>query len=214
MNTSSKYIAQFICGPVKPMKHQTVHYYPHLQRVLSWLYVPGNTVRSSIFSHVQAWPAIDTVCTHTPEAMSSVDMATVGEPRWARSLTCLTRSPARFGTVYGNLRQKKWWAYCWVTSLFSSFTFPPANQFTLNGKTPHDFHERALLCMRPTTRAEFLKPNFSHSVFIFTFSLCVCVEMYKIRMLKPLYAMWRINITFSVTCNLDACLNDSHSYLL
>lgn len=66
----------------------------------------------------------------THVAMSSVGMATLGELRWAGRLTCLTWSSARLGTVHGNLRHKKCWAYCWVACLFSSFTFPQANQFT------------------------------------------------------------------------------------
>lgn len=69
---------------------------------------------------------------HTPPP---VGMATVGQLRWAGSLTCLTQSPARLGTVCGNVRQKKWWAYCWVTCLFSSLSFPQANQFTLDCST-------------------------------------------------------------------------------
>lgn len=66
----------------------------------------------------------------THVAMSSVGMATLGELRWAGRLTCLTWSSARLGTVHGNLRHKKCWAYCWVACLFSYFTFPQANQFT------------------------------------------------------------------------------------
>lgn len=61
-----------------------------------------------------------------------VAMATVGELRWAGCLTCLTQSPARLGVALGNVRQKKWWAHCVVTCLFSSFALPQANQFTLS----------------------------------------------------------------------------------
>ena len=68
------------------------------------------------------------LCTHV--AVSSVGMATVGELRWARSHISPSHLPG-LAPVRGNLRHKKWWAYCWLTCLFFSFTFPRANQFTL-----------------------------------------------------------------------------------
>lgn len=67
-------------------------------------------------------------------AISPVGMATVGE---LRCLTWLTQSPAKLGMVLGNLRQRTWGAFCWVTCLFSSFTFPQANQFTPVCSTDH-----------------------------------------------------------------------------
>ncbi len=78
------------------------------------------------------------------------------------SLTCLTQSPARLGTVHGNLRLKKWCAYCWVTCLFFSFTFPQANQFfsrLCHRKRLMTFMKRVYLCMFPLASAELMKCN-------------------------------------------------------
>lgn len=107
----------------------------------------------------------------THVAMSSVGMATLGELRWAGRLTGLTWSSARLGTVHGNLRHKKCWAYC------SSFTFPQANQFTFYRMNASDRLSWESLSLHLSDRQGWrvIKIQISH---LFAW-LVTMMEMYK-----------------------------------
>lgn len=56
---------------------------------------------------MQVRPRAGTACADTYVVVLSVGMVTGGEPGGAKTLTCLTQSPARLGTVRGNERREK-----------------------------------------------------------------------------------------------------------